>query len=30
LVLVTHDRVVATRCGRILQMESGGLRLGPA
>jgi putative ABC transport system ATP-binding protein len=26
LVLVTHDRVVAARCGRILQMDSGMLR----
>jgi putative ABC transport system ATP-binding protein len=30
LVLVTHDRVVAQRCGRILQMDSGELRQGPA
>jgi putative ABC transport system ATP-binding protein len=30
LVLVTHDRVVATRCGRILQMDSGELRQGSA
>jgi putative ABC transport system ATP-binding protein len=30
LVLVTHDRIVAGRCGRILQMDSGGLRQGPA
>ena len=26
LVLVTHDRAVAGRCGRILQMDSGSLR----
>jgi putative ABC transport system ATP-binding protein len=26
LVLVTHDRAVATRCGRVLQMESGQLK----
>src|SRR4051812_26968057 len=26
LVLVTHDRTVAARCGRILQMESGLLK----
>ena len=26
LVLVTHDRTVATRCGRILQMDSGTLK----
>jgi len=26
LVLVTHDRAVAGRCGRILQMESGALK----
>jgi len=26
LVLVTHDRTVAARCGRILQMDSGLLR----
>ena len=26
LVLVTHDRNVATRCGRVLQMDSGGLK----
>ena len=26
LVLVTHDRAVAARCGRILQMDSGMLR----
>src|SRR6185369_7114791 len=26
LVLVTHDRAVATRCGRILQMDSGELK----
>jgi putative ABC transport system ATP-binding protein len=26
LVLVTHDRAVAGRCGRILQMDFGGLR----
>ncbi len=25
LVLVTHDRAVAGRCGRVLQMDSGGL-----
>jgi putative ABC transport system ATP-binding protein len=31
LVLVTHDRAVATRCGRILQMDSGELKpAGPA
>jgi putative ABC transport system ATP-binding protein len=26
LVLVTHDRTVATRCGRLLQMDSGTLK----
>ena len=26
LVLVTHDRTVAARCGRLLQMESGQLK----
>ena len=26
LVLVTHDRAVAGRCGRILQMDSGLLK----
>src|SRR6187397_3313711 len=26
LILVTHDRNVATRCGRVLQMDSGGLK----
>jgi len=26
LVLVTHDRSIATRCGRVLTMENGGLR----
>jgi putative ABC transport system ATP-binding protein len=26
LVLVTHDRTVAARCGRILQMDSGLLK----
>jgi putative ABC transport system ATP-binding protein len=26
LVLVTHDRAVASRCGRVLTMEAGGLR----
>jgi putative ABC transport system ATP-binding protein len=26
LVLVTHDRTVATRCGRVLQMDSGMLK----
>jgi putative ABC transport system ATP-binding protein len=26
LVLVTHDRAVATRCGRVLQMDSGQLK----
>ena len=26
LILVTHDRAVATRCGRVLQMDSGALR----
>src|SRR5688572_32070150 len=26
LVLVTHDRNVAARCGRVLQMDSGGLK----
>ena len=26
LVLVTHDRAVASRCGRVLQMESGQLK----
>jgi putative ABC transport system ATP-binding protein len=30
LVLVTHDRVVAERCARVLQMDSGELRQGPA
>ena len=30
LVLVTHDRAVAGRCGRVLQMDSGELRQGPA
>jgi putative ABC transport system ATP-binding protein len=25
LVLVTHDRTIASRCGRILTMEAGGL-----
>jgi putative ABC transport system ATP-binding protein len=30
LVLVTHDRAVATRCGRVLQMDSGELKQGPA
>src|SRR4051812_8344689 len=29
LVLVTHDRVVAARCGRVLEMDSGELRQGP-
>jgi putative ABC transport system ATP-binding protein len=26
LVLVTHDRAVAARCGRVLQMDSGALK----
>jgi len=26
LVLVTHDRTVAARCGRVLQMDSGALK----
>jgi putative ABC transport system ATP-binding protein len=26
LVLVTHDHTVASRCGRILQMDSGQLK----
>ena len=26
LVLVTHDRTVAARCGRLLQMDSGRLK----
>jgi putative ABC transport system ATP-binding protein len=26
LVLVTHDRAVAGRCGRVLQMDSGSLK----
>ena len=26
LVLVTHDRAVASRCGRVLQMDSGALK----
>jgi putative ABC transport system ATP-binding protein len=30
LVLVTHDPAVAARCGRLLQMDSGELRQGPA
>jgi len=30
LVLVTHDRTVAARCGRVLQMDSGELKQGPA
>jgi putative ABC transport system ATP-binding protein len=30
LVLVTHDRAVAARCGRLLQMDSGELQQGPA
>jgi putative ABC transport system ATP-binding protein len=25
LILVTHDRAVAAKCGRILQMDSGKL-----
>jgi putative ABC transport system ATP-binding protein len=30
LVLVTHDRAVAARCGRVLRMDSGELKQGPA
>src|SRR5215470_12765702 len=30
LVLVTHDRAVAARCGRVLQMDSGELKQEPA
>jgi putative ABC transport system ATP-binding protein len=29
LVLVTHDRAVASRCDRVLQMDSGELKQGP-
>jgi putative ABC transport system ATP-binding protein len=29
LVLVTHDRALAARCGRVLRMEAGTLRVEP-